>query len=152
MKGLLVETVALLLRLATGVPLVLAGWEKMQAFAWWRDQLAKAELLPADLVGPAAAALPGLEFVVGATLLLGFWHRASAAVAAGLYAVFAVSMTVLWRTGALETCACFGPGSDLEISPTTIAIRFAAAALLVVLAALTTPRLALDRVFLRLGR
>jgi uncharacterized membrane protein YphA (DoxX/SURF4 family) len=122
MKALL-NFAVLGLRFIAGGALAWAGWEKMRAFAWWREQLAKTELMPDELVGPAAAALPGLEIVVGLTLILGWWWRAAFAWGALLYGIFALAMHRMISDGRLETCGCFGPGSDLEITPTAAGLR-----------------------------
>lgn len=121
------QGLALLLRVVAGGILAWAGWEKMRAFAWWRDQLGKTELLPEEFVGPFAAGLPGLELLVGIALVLGLWWRAAVGWGMALYLGFAIAMTQMLRDGRLETCACFGPGSDLEVTPQAAFTRAAAA-------------------------
>ena len=112
----LASWIALVLRFIFGGMLVWAGWEKLQAFGWWREILGNMQVLPDVAVGPLAAALPGIEVVLGCALVIGLWTRASASGAALLFLIFAAFMAnVIFRD--IDTvCGCFGPDSEYPVT------------------------------------
>lgn len=69
----------------------------------------KFEILPEQLIIPAAYAIPWAEAVCGAALILGLWGRAAALTLAGLVGAFTGAIiTILNRPGPVPTCGCFG--------------------------------------------
>lgn len=107
--------VLLLLRLALGGVFVWAAWVKLddpQAFA---DTIKGFKLLPAagdHLVVLASFAVPWVEMLAGAVLMLGLWTRAAALVLLiNLLSFIAAIVSVLQR-GISTKCGCFG-----ELSP-----------------------------------
>jgi uncharacterized membrane protein YphA (DoxX/SURF4 family) len=71
--------------------------------------IAAFRLLPAALVGPLALALPYLELLLGAYLVIGLFTRVAAALAAFEFLIYAVviASAVIRRIPA--GCGCFGP-------------------------------------------
>lgn len=118
-----------ILRLFLGGILVYAGWMKLQAFSGWREAVTKMDLLPIDWVGPAAAALPGIEFVVGLALVTGFWRRAAALVSTLLFLFFAAVLALLLHRNLPATCSCFGPDDLVPIDRGQVVLRLLGAAL-----------------------
>ena len=86
---------------------------------------------PALLVG---VALPWVEILAGAMLVLGVWVRPASIVATGLMAVFVGALISVVVRGIDISCGCFGPQSASS-DPVT-ALTVARDALLLVLAAL----------------
>jgi len=59
-------------------------------------------------------ALPLVEVVVGACLLLGLLTRPAAVVSAVLFVAFIVGIAAAWARGLEIDCGCFGGGGQLE--------------------------------------
>jgi uncharacterized membrane protein YphA (DoxX/SURF4 family) len=100
--------VQLLLRLVLGGLLVLAGLGKLTDRLAFRQAVAEYHVLPAALERPFAAALPFIEVVLGALLLLGLGTAAAAALAAPLFASFGIAIGVNLARGRSFNCHCFG--------------------------------------------
>lgn len=108
-------------RLIAGGALVLAGLLKMMSPTTFMLNISALELVPAALIPLTAYLVFWTELIAGALLLYGFWSRPAALVAAGMYAVFTLSLlSVIWR-GMPVDCGCFGGmfGSS-EVGWTTI--------------------------------
>ena len=82
----------------------------------FRHGLAEYHLLPAWAVAPLAWALPLLEAVLAAALLVGVALPVAAAGAAGLLLTFSVAIVInLWRGRAIA-CNCHGSAQPTPIS------------------------------------
>ncbi|WP_026453679.1 MauE/DoxX family redox-associated membrane protein [Saccharomonospora iraqiensis] len=68
------------------------------------------EVLPAELVGVVATALPLVEVVLGLLLALGVLTRASAAVSVVVLVLFVAGVAQAWARGLTIDCGCFGGG------------------------------------------
>jgi len=68
------------------------------------------ELLPPDLVGPVATALPLVELVLGTLLLVGAFTRWVALASAVLLVVLMAAVAQAWARGLSIDCGCFGGG------------------------------------------
>lgn len=68
------------------------------------------ELLPDAMVRPLAAALPWLEIVLGAFLILGLFARFSAIATGALLVAFLIGMVQAKARGLAIDCGCFGGG------------------------------------------
>lgn len=66
------------------------------------------KLAPEVLHWPLAYYLPALELLLGMTLLLGLWARASALLAAGLLGAFTLGLASVILRGMKVDCGCFG--------------------------------------------
>jgi uncharacterized membrane protein YphA (DoxX/SURF4 family) len=71
------------------------------------------QLLPPQLVSPAAHFLPLFELVLGLWLLSGVWLRYSSLATTVLLGVFFALMVRTYRMGLEINCGCFGPGERL---------------------------------------
>jgi uncharacterized membrane protein YphA (DoxX/SURF4 family) len=71
------------------------------------------QLLPPQLVSPAAHFLPLFELFLGLWLLSGIWLRYSSLVTTLLLGAFFAMMVRTYRMGLEINCGCFGPGERL---------------------------------------
>jgi uncharacterized membrane protein YphA (DoxX/SURF4 family) len=71
------------------------------------------QLLPPQLVSPAAHFLPLFELFLGLWLLSGIWLRYSSLITTLLLGVFFAMMVRTYRMGLEINCGCFGPGERL---------------------------------------
>ena len=69
------------------------------------------ELLPEAVVPVVGHALPVVEVLVGACLLLGLLTRGSAVVSSLLLVAFIVGISSAWARGLQIECGCFGGGA-----------------------------------------
>jgi uncharacterized membrane protein YphA (DoxX/SURF4 family) len=68
------------------------------------------QLLPAGVADGVGNALPMIEVVVGACLLLGLLTRVAGGVSALLQLAFIVGIASVWARGISINCGCFGDG------------------------------------------
>lgn len=109
-------------RLGIAALLAVAAAHKLRDRAEFRQTLSAYALLPQALVGPAAAALPGLEMLIACGLLLGPTHVLAAWGAAMLFGIYAAAMAANLMRGRSEIdCGCLGAagaaplGADLVV-------------------------------------
>jgi len=111
------------------------------------------ELLPGSLVAPVGYALPALEIVVGAALVLGLLTRGAALVSVVLLVAFVVGISWAWSHGLSIDCGCFGDGGyDPDAAsryPWEIARDVALAVASAYLVLLPRSRLSLDALLFR---
>ena len=111
------------------------------------------ELLPGNAAVVVGHALPVVEVVIGALLILGLLTRAAAAVSAVLMLVFVAGIASVWARGIEIDCGCFGGGGPSAAGsaayPLEIARDLALAAASVWLAVRRDTALALERLILR---
>jgi uncharacterized membrane protein YphA (DoxX/SURF4 family) len=100
----------LLARLALGGLFLYAGAAKLPDMAGFAVDVANYRLLPAVAVPPLAAAVVGVELVLGLLLLAGRWTRAASLVATALLALFVVALSQALLRGISLDCGCFGGG------------------------------------------
>jgi uncharacterized membrane protein YphA (DoxX/SURF4 family) len=70
------------------------------------------QLLPEAVVPLVGHALPVLEILVGACLVLGLLTRLSGAVSALMLVAFVVGISAAWARGLQIECGCFGGGAS----------------------------------------
>ena len=103
--------VGLLARLVVGGVWVVAGALKVPD----PDESVRAvrayDLLPEAVVPLVGHALPVVEVLVGACLLVGLLTRGSAIVSALLLTAFIVGISSAWARGLQIECGCFGGGA-----------------------------------------
>ncbi len=68
------------------------------------------QLLPISSVDVVGRALPMVEVVVGACLVLGLLTRVAGAVSAVLQVAFVIGIASVWARGISIRCGCFGSG------------------------------------------
>ena len=120
--------IGLVLRLVIGGRLAWAGWQKINAFSWWRETVDQMSLFPAGAVGPLSGMLPGLELVIGGALILGFWTGASGLGAMLLHLVFAALMILVLARDVDTVCGCFGPDSEYPVDEQVVFLNLLSAA------------------------
>jgi uncharacterized membrane protein YphA (DoxX/SURF4 family) len=137
--------VILALRVVLGAIFLVAGGAKIGHFADFANQIAGFRILPQVVIAPMAIALPFLEVLLGAYLVLGLFTRAAAWIAALLLLVFDGAIASAVIRGMSVSCGCFGP-QDKTVTTWGEVARDAIFVLLAVIVALRPPgTLALDR-------
>jgi uncharacterized membrane protein YphA (DoxX/SURF4 family) len=108
-------------RIYLGVVFITAAWYKIADPAAFGLSIATYGILPDSLVNPLAVTLPWVEVVTGATLILGFWTRASALCICGMMIMFLVALGVALHQGLQMSCGCFASAeAGDEISNMTL--------------------------------
>lgn len=98
-------------RVLLGALLFYAGFSKLNAGHRFAETIANFALLPAQCNQILAVVLPWYEIAAGLMLVFGVWVRASALVAAVLFAAFTVAIASALARGLDIECGCFGTGS-----------------------------------------
>jgi len=98
-------------RLVVGGVWVVAGALKLPEPAANVRAVRAYQLLPEAVVPLVGHALPLLEVLVGACLLLGLLTRASAVLSALMLLAFVVGISSAWARGLQIDCGCFGGGA-----------------------------------------
>jgi len=94
-------------RVCLGLVFVTAAVEKLRSGAVLEGVVANYRILPRGLVAPVSAALPWVELVLGATLLMLVPSIWPPAVGIALLCIFAWAMSVnLWRGRSHIDCGC----------------------------------------------
>lgn len=102
------------LRVLLGAVFVYASWYKLVMPHDFAVSIAMYEMVPLWLINVMAITLPAIELVVGVTLILGLWTRASVAVVNGMLVMFiiAIAYVVYIRGIADFGCGCFSPAAE----------------------------------------
>lgn len=103
--------IVILLRLALGALLMVAGLLKLRDPTAFATEIANYQLLPTG-AAVLAAVLPAIEVVIGASLIAlpRAWRRASAAAALGLFVTFTGAVASAYFRRINIDCGCFGTG------------------------------------------
>lgn len=140
-----VDAAVLVVRVAIGGILVVAGAGKVGHAAEFAAQIAGFRLLPQAIIGPMAVELPFIEIAVGALLIAGLFTRFAAWTAVAMLAAFDGAIASAVVRGMTVSCGCFGP-NDKTVTTWAEVARDAVFVLLAVFVALRAPgMLALDR-------
>jgi uncharacterized membrane protein YphA (DoxX/SURF4 family) len=144
-----VNAAVLLLRILLGGLLLAAGALKAGDPSSLAASIAGFRLLPAAIVGPLALALPYLELMLGAYLIVGLFTRVAATLAAFEFSIYAVAIAsaVLRRIPA--GCGCFGPRDTAIADWPHVVFDLALAAASGVVAYAAPGALAVDRMLRR---
>lgn len=115
---------------AMGALLIVAAMPKLldpEAFAL---AIFRYQMVPGDLINAAAVLLPWVELCTGAALVLApRLRRGALGLAALLFAVFAVAVTINLVRGVVMACGCFSVDPDAPpAGPGHIAVNAALAA------------------------
>jgi len=100
----------LAVRVVVGGLLVAAGALKVGHASNLAASIAAFRLLPATIVGPLALALPYLELLLGAYLVVGLFTRVAAALASAQFLLYAAAIASAVVRHIPANCGCFGPG------------------------------------------
>jgi len=99
-------------------PQAAMGWSSASvktSLSMFAMQVDSYQLLPPQLVSPAAHFLPPFELFLGVWLLSGFLFRYSALMTSLLLGAFFAMMVRTYKMGLEINCGCFGPGERLGV-------------------------------------
>lgn len=99
-------------RLVVGGVWVVAGVLKLPDPAANVRSVRAYQLLPESVVPLVGNALPVLEILVGACLILGLLTRLSGLVSALMLLAFVIGIAAAWARGLQIECGCFGGGDS----------------------------------------
>jgi uncharacterized membrane protein YphA (DoxX/SURF4 family) len=103
-------------RIALGVVFLISGAGKLSEGAAFVDQVEEANILPHALARVYGTALPYVEIVIGALLILGLLSRFAAGIG-GLAALsFIIGNSTRLYRGLYGECGCFGSIASLQFS------------------------------------
>jgi uncharacterized membrane protein YphA (DoxX/SURF4 family) len=107
---------SLVFRIALGVIFIISGTGKLSEGAAFIDEVEEANVLPHALARAYGTALPYVEIVIGALLILGLLTR-FAAVIGGLSGLsFIIGNSTRLYRGFYGECGCFGSIASLQFS------------------------------------
>ncbi len=107
---------SLVFRIALGVVFIISGAGKLPEGAAFVDQVEEANILPHALAWVYGTALPYVEIVIGALLILGLLSRFAAGIG-GLAALsFIIGNSTRLYRGLYGECGCFGNIASLQFS------------------------------------
>ncbi len=93
--------------LIVGGVFVYASWDKITQADRFADIVHDYDMLPLLFVNAFALMMPWTELVVGATLIVGVWRRASGLLATALTVSFMVAIAQAEIRGLEIECGCF---------------------------------------------
>jgi uncharacterized membrane protein YphA (DoxX/SURF4 family) len=142
-----VNLAVLFARLIVGGTLLAAGVLKVGHFDALASTIAayRIPFLSPSVILPLSVAIPLVEILVGAYVLIGLYTRAVAAVAMCEFAVFAAAVASVVVRGIPAPCGCFGPGDTRPASWLEVARDLGLAALAAFILWRAPGVLALDR-------
>ncbi len=110
--------ISLVVRLAAGVIMVIAGWAKAVDLPGSVRAVRAYELLPESLVPLVGNLLPFAEIVLGLLLIMGIFTRYVTAVYLAMILAFTFGVIWAWSTGLTIDCGCFGAGGEVAADQT----------------------------------
>jgi uncharacterized membrane protein YphA (DoxX/SURF4 family) len=143
------DTGVLIVRLLVGGLLIVAGALKVGHPSDLASTIAGFRLLSPAVAGPLALALPYVELVFGAYLVVGLLTRIVAAVVVLQFLVYAAAVASAVVRGIPANCGCFGPNDASVADWPHVAFDLALASASAFVAYNAPGALALDR---RIGR
>lgn len=120
MRERVIADVGLAIRVAAAGIWLVAGAAKVTELPTFEQQVGNYDLLPHALVAPFAYALPFVELLVGAYLLVGLFVRPAAVLASFLMALFLIAQIQAWSRGLVLDCGCFGSLAHERVGPATV--------------------------------
>jgi uncharacterized membrane protein YphA (DoxX/SURF4 family) len=140
------DALGTVVRLGLAAVFLTSGALKVVDPAQTRIAVRAYELLPPDLVGPVATALPLVELVLGTLLLVGAFTRWVALASGVLLLVLMTAVAQAWARGLSIDCGCFGGGGAVAKGDTRYPQELArdAATVLLALWLIVRPRTALS--------
>ena len=105
-------------RLFLGAGLIYAGAVKVGKPLTSERAVQAFEIFPTDLAGYIGLALPFVEILLGALLILGLFTRPVAIVSTLLMVAFIIGIAQAWARGLTIDCGCFGGGGQVAAGET----------------------------------
>ena len=102
------QWVGLVARLIVGVVELLAGLSKFSDPAGNVRAVRAYRILPESIVPTVGHALPTIEIVIGALLILGLFTRAMGILSGLFFLAFIIGISSAWARGLEINCGCFG--------------------------------------------
>ena len=112
------DVIGLLARLFLGAALIYAGAVKVGKPLTSERAVQAFEIFPTDLAGYIGLALPFVEILLGALLILGLFTRPVAIVSTLLMVAFIIGIAQAWARGLTIDCGCFGGGGQVAAGET----------------------------------
>ena len=112
------DVIGLLARLFLGAVLIYAGAVKVGKPLTSERAVQAFEIFPTDLAGYIGLALPFVEILLGALLILGLFTRPVAIVSTLLMVAFIIGIAQAWARGLTIDCGCFGGGGQVAAGET----------------------------------
>ncbi|MDE2481231.1 MAG: DoxX family membrane protein [bacterium] len=138
------NALALAVRLALGLVLVVTGALKVGHAPDLAAAIAGFRLLPGAVVAPMALILPYFELLLGGYLLVGLFTRAAAWIACAQFAIYAAAIASAVLRHIPANCGCFGPHDQATADWPHVAFDLALALLAAFVARRGAGLLALD--------
>ncbi|GAB47879.1 MauE/DoxX family redox-associated membrane protein [Mobilicoccus pelagius] len=110
--------IGLLARLVLGGTLLAAGLLKIGHPRAAARAAQAYQILPFDVAGMVGLALPVVEILLGALLVLGLFTRTAALLGMLLQLVFIAAIASVWARGIAIDCGCFGDGGPVSAGQT----------------------------------
>jgi uncharacterized membrane protein YphA (DoxX/SURF4 family) len=104
------QWIGLLARLIVGVVDLVAGLSKFSDPAGNVRAVRAYKILPESIVPIVGHALPTIEIVIGALLILGLFTRAMGILSGLFFLAFIIGISSAWARGLEINCGCFGNG------------------------------------------
>lgn len=112
------DVVGLAARLALGGVLVYAGAIKVGTPLTSARAVQAYEVMPMEVATWVGYALPFVEIILGALLIVGLLTRGVALVSTALMVIFVIGIAQAWARGLTIDCGCFGGGGQIDAADT----------------------------------
>lgn len=132
--------VATALRVGLGAVALVAGLTKMSDLPASVRAVRAYQLLPEGLAVLIGNALPLVEVIVGALLVLGLFTRVSAAAFGLMLVAFTIGIGSAWARGLAIDCGCFGGGGAIDPGNTSYLLDLLRDVVLITVAAVLVRR------------
>ena len=119
------DVVGTLARLFLGIVLIWAGATKVGHPLTAQRAVQAYEIFPDGLANTIGLALPFLEIILGALLVLGLFTRPVAIVSTLLMVAFIIGIAQAWARGLTIDCGCFGGGGEIGATDTKYPLEIA---------------------------
>ncbi len=134
-----------IVRLALGVLLLVTGALKVAHPESLAEAIAGYRLLPQAFVLPTAVALPYLELIFGAYLVVGLFTRVAAFLVSAMFLIYAAAIASAVLRHIPANCGCFGPNDVSTADWPHVALDFVLATAAAFVARKAPGLLSLDR-------
>ncbi len=124
-QGRIKDVVGLLARLVLGGVLLYAGLTKVLTPVASARAVQAYQIFPFELAAYIGYALPIIEIIIGALLVVGLFTRASAIAGTLLMVIFIAGIISAWARGLSIDCGCFGGGGEIAPEDTNYPARIA---------------------------
>jgi uncharacterized membrane protein YphA (DoxX/SURF4 family) len=108
------DVVGLLARLVLGGVLLYAGLAKVLTPVASARAVQAYQIFPFEAAQYIGYALPIIEIIIGALLVLGLFTRVNAVAGTVLMVIFIAGIISAWSRGLAIDCGCFGGGGEIE--------------------------------------